>query len=173
MAARVFIRTLNGIRTAQQPSGRDVAEAFDDVLAAVAKLQTGAAAAPAAAPVPPTTSPTKAQAKQVTNIGQPTGQGAGISPFAGFTQVVIVTSSYTMVGNEYMIEVEATSPTTINISGSIGKTVTVKNLSANGIVLTIVDAGGGTIDQQASVEMEWYRTSATFINDGQGNWAVT
>jgi hypothetical protein len=41
---KINIRTLNGIRSAAAPKGRDVAEAFDDVVATVNKLATSVAA---------------------------------------------------------------------------------------------------------------------------------
>ena len=160
-----FVRTLNGIRSAKLPSGRDVAEAFDDITAAIAKL--GA--------TPPTFSPTSP--KNNTSSTSAGGGGSGPTPAPPtppVLQVVMVTGDYTMNLTDYCIEITATGAATIQLLGvQMGTTVTVKNYSASGIVITIEDSNSGTIDATSAVQMEWHNTSATFIYDGTSNWAVS
>jgi hypothetical protein len=84
--AKLNIRTLNGIRSAQQPSGRDVAEAFDDVAAALGKL--AATSVPQSGPAQPTsqsTGTTQTPTKTVAPPGQPapTNGLQGVTSFTG------------------------------------------------------------------------------------------
>ena len=169
-----FVRTLNGIRSAKLPSGRDVAEAFDDITAAIAKL--GATLpSPAIGATPPTFSPTSP--KNNTSSTSAGGGGSGPTPAPPtppVLQVVMVTGDYTMNLTDYCIEITATGAATIQLLGvQMGTTVTVKNYSASGVVITIEDSNSGTIDATSAVQMEWHNTSATFIYDGTSNWAVS
>jgi hypothetical protein len=174
--AKINIRTLNGIRSAAAPKGRDVAEAFDDVVATVNKLATSVAALVPNEPIQtvqiskPTSGVTQNPAP-----GASAGGGSGPSPSPTVVlQVVAVTGNYTSGPSDYCVEVTATANCTIQLTGvQMAWTVTVKNYSASGIVVTIEDADGGTVDGAASVQMEWNGTSATFIYDGTSNWVVS
>jgi hypothetical protein len=75
-----------------------------------------------------------------------------------------------------MIEVAATEDVTITLNGnSEGRSIVVKNYSANGIVVTIEDGASppGTIDYDSSANTMFYGSSFTFIYDGVSSWAVT
>jgi hypothetical protein len=168
------IRTLNGIRTAQVPSGRDVAEAIDDLSAAIAKL-SAAAPASAVAPVQPSFSPTAPKNPTVNPTSTPGtgGGGSGPSPAPPVLQVVEVTGDYTTGISDYCVEVDSSSNCTIQLTGiQMGTTLIVKNYSSSGIVITVEDSNSGTIDGSSNIQMEWKNTSGTFIFDGVSNWAI-
>lgn len=71
--SKIFIRTLNGIRSALSPSGRDVAEAMDDISAAFQKLsaQTNTIEKTVAS-APATSAVSLAKTNPPVGIGQPT-----------------------------------------------------------------------------------------------------
>lgn len=80
---KINIRTLNGIRTATTPKGRDVAEALDDIVAAISKLT-----APAQSPVtttPVTQGPTTPVSKTPASTPTSPGTGGGSNPPAPVT----------------------------------------------------------------------------------------
>lgn len=85
--AKVNIRTLNGIRSAQQPRGRDVAEAFDDIVAALNKLTPVNQQSGPAVPTPNTIGTQQAPTKTVptSGIGQPSPSNSqqGVTTFTG------------------------------------------------------------------------------------------
>jgi hypothetical protein len=85
--AKLNIRTLNGIRTAPLPSGRDVAEAFDDIVAELARVSPTIPQSGPSAPTPNTQAPKTAPAKPVSpiSIGQPVPSNGqqGVTSFTG------------------------------------------------------------------------------------------
>lgn len=181
--AKPTLPTLNGIRSASVPSGRDVAEAFDALLqqfealqATVAKI-TPKPVTQSAQPITNTTLPTNPNGNPSNSLGQPGGfgggqptNGAGSEPLL----VVSVTGDYTASGLEYKIDVDSSGNCTISLTGAyMGQTVIVKNYSSNGVIVTINDSAGGTIDNESSMAMEWQNTSVTFVYDGTSNWEAT
>jgi len=173
MARNIFMVTLNSIRSSMKPAGRDVAEALDAVDAEVGALKAQIAKVKAAIPGPSTTT-------NVTTGGsdQPPVPKQYVPPSTPVTpptpeNVTKVYGSYTMAGSDAEIWVYATYPCTIRLSSTTeAQSVVVKNYSASGIVITIVDANGGKVDNTANIQMEWQNTSATFGYDGSGNWAI-
>jgi hypothetical protein len=91
------------------------------------------------------------------------------------TGVTLTSVSYSSAPTDYVIEVAATEDVTITLNGdSEGRTIVVKNYSANGIVVTFEDSASppGTIDYDSSANTMYYGSSFTFIYDGLGNWSV-
>lgn len=173
MARNIFINTLNSIRSSLHTKGRDVAEAFDAVDQKVGELQKQIyaikptqvfAAAPAQAPRP------------LPSIAPAAGASQPYAPPVTPT-LAMVSGNYTMIGSD--VEIQVTSPGICTIqlkAGTVnptGQMVTVKNYSASGVVITIQDSAGGTIDNASNIQMTWQNTAATFTWDGVSNWAVS
>lgn len=174
MGRNIAMWTLNSIRSAMKPAGRDVAEALDAVDAEVGSLRSQIAKLAVAG----TTSVTNSTTVTPGGGGQPpppkTYQPPS-TPVVPYTPINIakVSSNYTMQGGDEEIWVYATYPCTISLSSTTeGTIVSVKNYSASGIVITIVDANGGKIDNSANIQMQWFGTSGTFCYDGISNWAI-
>ena len=93
--AKLNIRTLNGIRTAALPSGRDVAEALDDIVAALAKVSNSIPQSGPAVPTPNTQAPQTAPIQKITGIGQPvpTNGLQGVTTFTGDGTVLVNSAS--------------------------------------------------------------------------------
>ena len=83
--AKLNIRTLNGIRTATQPSGRDVAEAFDDVVAALTKATTSIPQSGPVLPAPTGVGTVQTPTRVIPPPGQPPPNNGlqGVSSFTG------------------------------------------------------------------------------------------
>jgi hypothetical protein len=105
----------------------------------------------------------------------PTGATGPLGPTGSFSfAVVSVTGNYTTLQNQdILVEITATSASTIQLNATMpGTFIIVKNYSANGIVITIQDANGGTVDNSADIQMEYTNTSATFVFDNSSNWTI-
>lgn len=173
--SNIFIRTLNSIRNAERASGRDVAEAFDTVSQEFIKIkqtvQSLASAAEAAASTPAVQ---KVSAQPSTGPAASSKSSTVIIPPSGPSQVTEVTGNYTMVAQDSEIQITALSPSTIQLLGSVENTrVTIKNYSADSIVITIQDSASGTVDGGTNIQMKWKNTAADFVFDGTSNWAVS
>jgi hypothetical protein len=163
----VFIRTLNAIRQAQNPVGHDVAEAFDAMDAAIGKLKAELSQ------IKPST-----KTSVVTKIVQGPVSVPASNPSQPYNPPVVptiasVSGNYTTLVSDEVVEVTSTTACTIQLASStVGRTITVKNYSNNGVVITIQDSAGGTVDGASNVQMQWKGTSATFTLDNSSNWMV-
>lgn len=152
--------------------GRDVAEAFDTVSQEVVALKASVAKLSAVPVATPAVQTVKGYVATAPASSSKSSSTTTVS--LGPTQVTEVTGNYTMVIQDLEIQVTATGPATIQLLGSTeGAHVTVKNYSANGIVITIEDSAGGMIDGGSNTKMQYYGTAADFVFDGTSNWAVS